>query len=98
MKSKLLVLVLSVIALVGCSEKPKILIAGSGWGEIVLLDKESKKIEWRHQLEKGTECNCVILTPDNNIAYSYRGGARKITPDQNVIWDYSCKRKDRFIR
>ena len=53
MKSKLLVLVLSVIALVGCSEKPKILIAGSGWGEIVLLDKESKKIEWRHQLEKG---------------------------------------------
>lgn len=91
MKNKLVLLVMALISLSACSKQPKILIAGSGWGEIALVDKENKSIDWRHEIGQGAECNCVILTPDNRIAYSYRNGARLIDFNQEVIWDYKLE-------
>lgn len=40
----------------------KLLVAGSGNPNILLLDKQTGKVEWQHALEKGEECNAVALT------------------------------------
>ncbi len=66
----------------------KLLVAGSGNPNIMLLDKQTGKVEWKHTLEKGEECNSVALTGDGNILYSYKQGAKLITWKHQVIWDY----------
>lgn len=48
----------------------KILVAGSGNPFILLVDKQTGKVEWKHSLEKGEECNTVALTKDGNVLYS----------------------------
>ena len=73
---------------VSCGKKPvKLLLCGSGWNKIVIIDKETKQIEWTHELEDGEECNSVEYTPNGNILYSYSGGAKLITKDHKVLWD-----------
>ncbi len=65
----------------------KLLVGGSGWDTIVIVDKESKKIEWKYPLEKDWECNSVATTPDGNILFSYRKGAKLITKDKTDLWN-----------
>ena len=78
---------LMLFALVSCGKKSeKLLLAGSGWNKIVIIDKETKQIEWEHPLEKGWECNSAFETPDGNILFSYKKGAKLITKDHQEIW------------
>lgn len=65
----------------------KLLLAGSGWNRIVILDKATKKIEWEYPLEKGWECNSAVATPDGNILFAYRKGAKLISRDKKEIWN-----------
>ena len=51
----------------GQNKTEKLLLGGSGWNKIVIIDKESKQIEWEHPLQEGWECNSVAATPDGNI-------------------------------
>lgn len=79
---------LFLVSFISCQEKPlKLLMSGSGWDEIVIIDKDTKQIEWKHKLEEGQECNSVDYTPDGNILYSYSQGAKLITKDHKVLWD-----------
>lgn len=71
----------------------KILVAGSGNPQILLLDKQTGKVEWQHALEKGEECNTVALTKKGEILYSYRRGAKLVTWDHRVVWDYQTPDK-----
>ena len=66
----------------------KLLLGGSGWNKIVLLDKKSKQVEWSHRLNPGDECNCVAYTKKGQILYAYRKGAKLITKDGQTVWDY----------
>ncbi len=66
----------------------KILVAGSGNPSIMLVDKQTGKVEWQHALEKGEECNTVALTKEGNILYSYKKGAKVVTWEHQVVWDY----------
>lgn len=43
----------------GKNKAEKLLLGGSGWNKIVIIDKDSKQIEWEHPLQKGWECNSV---------------------------------------
>ena len=85
----LFVSVLSVfLFLVSMKREPvKLLLSGSGWNKIVMIDKQSKNIEWEHKLEKGWECNSVDCTDDGNILFSYKKGAKLITKDHKEIWN-----------
>ncbi|WP_291600622.1 hypothetical protein [Bacteroides sp.] len=77
-----------------CSGKSeKLLLGGSGWNKIAIVDKNTKQIEWEHPLEKGWECNSVVATPDGNILFSYRKGAKLIDHDHNEIWDIPAPEK-----
>lgn len=66
----------------------KILVAGSGNSRILLIDKQTGKVEWQHPLEKGEECNTVALTRQGDILYSYKKGAKVVTWNHRVVWDY----------
>lgn len=86
--------VLFVLLLCGSLSAPaqkKLLLGGSGWNKIVLLDKKNKQVEWSHKLSPGDECNCVAYTKKGQILYAYRKGARLITKDEKTVWDYPVK-------
>lgn len=74
-----------------CQQQPqKLLIGGSGWNKIAIIDKNTKQIEWEHPLEKGWECNSVAATPDGNILFSYARGAKVITRDHQEVWNIAA--------
>ena len=71
----------------------KLLVAGSGNPDILLVDKQTGKVEWKHALEKGEECNTVALTRKGEVLYSYKRGAKLVTWDHQVVWDYQTPDK-----
>lgn len=71
----------------------KILVAGSGNPSIRLVDKQTGKVEWQHALEAGEECNTVALTKKGEVLYSYKKGAKAVTWDHKVIWNYPAPDK-----
>lgn len=74
--------------LTSCSSSPeKLLLGGSGWNKLVIIDKATKQIEWEYPLENGWECNSVDMDKEGNILFAYSKGARLITPDKDVIWN-----------
>lgn len=75
-----------------CKKQPeRLLLAGSGWKKIVIIDKETKAIEWEYPLEKGWECNSVAATSKGNILFSYRRGVRLINYNKEIIWDLKAE-------
>jgi hypothetical protein len=83
--------VLSLLVVTSCQQKAqKLLLAGSGWNKVVIIDKETKKIEWEHPLQDGWECNSAAATPDGNILFAYRKGAKLITRDHKELWNIAA--------
>ncbi len=80
-----ILLFLSVVS--GKKKAEKLLIGGSGWNKIVIIDKKTKQIEWEHPLERGWECNSAVATPDGNILFAYARGAKMITRDHQEVWN-----------
>ena len=74
----------------GQNKSEKLLLGGSGWNKIVIIDKATKKIEWEHPLEKGWECNSVAATPNGNILFSYAKGAKVIDRAHKELWNISA--------
>ncbi len=74
-----------------CQQKAqKLLLAGSGWDKIVIIDKETKQIEWEYPLEKGWECNSAIATPNGTILFAYSKGAKLISQDKSELWNIAA--------
>lgn len=69
------------------NKSEKLLLGGSGWNKIAIIDKNTKQIEWEHPIEKGWECNSAVATPEGNILFSYSKGAKLISRDHQEIWD-----------
>ncbi|MFI3283305.1 MAG: hypothetical protein SNG10_07370 [Rikenellaceae bacterium] len=65
----------------------QLLVGGSGWNKIAIIEKETKEVLWQHPLEKGWECNNAVALKGGNILYSYKKGAQVITADHEVVWD-----------
>lgn len=66
----------------------KIAIGASGSDEVVVIDKSSGAIEARYPIGKGGECNSVYVDSRGNIIYSYKQGARMVSAQGKVVWDY----------
>ncbi|MDR2776405.1 MAG: hypothetical protein LBC19_17040 [Tannerella sp.] len=89
--------ILSAVILIFCCyscKNEKLAVAGSGWQEIAIIEKNSGLIEWRHQLEEGDECNDVEVTPDGNVLFAYSKGAKLINRNHEVIWDYKANENE----
>ena len=78
----------AIILCCSCVKKEKLIIGGSGWQQIAIVDKASGKIEWKHELAPEEECNKVEVTPKGHILYAYKLGAKLIDRKHQVIWDY----------
>jgi hypothetical protein len=87
-----LMLGLVIILSCSCTVSEKLLIGGCGWDKVAIVDKKSNAIEWIHQLQKGDDCNDVEITKAGNVLYAYKGGARLITRNQDVIWDFKVEK------
>ena len=74
----------------GQSKTEKLLLGGSGWNKIVIIDKVTKTIEWEHPLEKGWECNSVAATKDGNILFSYARGAKVVDRNHKELWNIAA--------
>lgn len=63
---KILLIILCLIVMIVCKQnRKKLLLSGSGWDKIVIIDKATQTIEWEYPAEKGRECNSVTVTPEN---------------------------------
>ncbi len=90
MKS-LLLASLALISLGAYAAKPeKLLMGGSGWPKVVIVDKATKSIEWEYPLEKGWECNSVAALEDGNILFSFKKGARVVNRNKQTVWEIEC--------
>lgn len=69
----------------------KLLVGGSGWDKVAIVDKTTGEIEWSHQLDEGIECNDTEMTREGNILIAYKKGAKLITKDQEVLWDFKAE-------
>lgn len=87
-----LMLGLVIILSCSCTVSEKLLIGGCGWDKVAIVDKKSNTLEWTHQLQKGDDCNDVEITKAGNVLYAYKGGARLITRNQEVIWDFKVEK------
>jgi len=86
----ILVVVIMAITILSCTNQtPTMLMAGSGWKQIVKTDKQGN-ILWQHNLEKGQECNEVTELKNGNILYAHGTGAKVITPEHKVVWEYKA--------
>lgn len=82
---------LFLITVVSCGKRTeKLLLAGSGWNKIVIIDKATKQIEWEHPLQEGWECNSAVVTPDGHILFSYAKGAKLINRDHQELWNINA--------
>jgi len=73
-----------------CSKREKLLIGGSGWQQIAIVDKVTGNVEWKHELARREECNKVEMTPKGHILYAYKQGAKLIDRNHQVIWDFKA--------
>jgi len=87
-----LMLGLLVVISCSCTVSEKLLIGGCGWDKVAIVDKKSNTLEWIHQLQKGDDCNDVEITKAGHVLYAYKGGARLITRNQDVIWDFKVEK------
>ena len=82
---------LLLVTATSCEKKTeKLLLGGSGWNKIVIIDKITKQVEWEHPLEKGWECNSAVATPDGNILFAYARGAKLIDRNHQEIWNIAA--------
>ena len=82
-----------------CSSSPaseKLLLAGSGWNKMVIIDKASKQVQWEYPLEAGWECNSAVWTPDGKSLFSYKQGARLMDQDGNILWNIPASEGSEF--
>lgn len=74
----------------GQNKTEKLLLGGSGWNRIVIIDKATQKIEWEYPLERGWECNSVASLPNDQILFSYGRGAKVVDRQSKEIWNIAA--------
>lgn len=90
---RILLAALAFSAIACSTPKPtdKVLVAGSFWDSIAIVNKTTGDMEWAMALpsENGRpECNTISLTKNGDILFSYKKGARLINRQGATIWDY----------
>lgn len=85
---KTLILLGLLIATSLSAQESFLLVGGSGWNRIALIEKESARVLWTHELGGKEENNAVAAAPGGNVLYSYKQGAKLINLAHEVLWDY----------
>ncbi|NQT38022.1 MAG: hypothetical protein HQ581_11060 [Planctomycetes bacterium] len=90
MRTTLLGLIVTLAALsnfAGAEDKPaghRCLVAGAGNPTVAILGTDGK-IEWSYP---SGNCNDAWMLPSGNVLFAYQGGAKEVTPEKKVVWEY----------
>lgn len=93
MKHKLLTVIGSALLMfsaTSCKQQApteKLLLGGSGWNKVVVIDKNTKQVEWEYPIQEGWECNSVVSAPNGNVLLSYKKGAKMVDKAKQDVWD-----------
>ncbi|HYW78338.1 MAG TPA: hypothetical protein VE890_02140 [Thermoguttaceae bacterium] len=63
-------------------------LAGGTGTPIVAIVGTDGKIEWSYTT--GGACNDACLLPDGNVLFTYQTGAKEVTPDKKIVWQYDA--------
>ena len=86
--NKVLFTIISILLSITAFSQEKLLVSGSGWTQVAIIDKQTAEIEWSYTLEKGTECNDTEITSEGNILMAYKKGAKLINKDQKGLFSF----------
>jgi len=90
MKRNILLALFSMFVFCACGKQNnEYLLAGSGFGKIIKVNREGK-ILWEHELGEKQECNSVSSLGDGKILYSFKKGAKAVDADHNILWSYKA--------
>lgn len=92
MKQLVILLGAMFFASINCDAREKLIIAGSYCDTIVIVDKQTKAVEWAMALPftstQGGECNSVQMVGTDKVLFAYKKGARLVTLQGDVVWDF----------
>lgn len=88
---RLTILAVALMCCVQLSAQEKFLVAGSGNKSVSIVSKEGE-VEWSYDIPERSECNSVVYTKDDNVLFSYKYGAKLVSLDGEVIFDYKTEK------
>jgi outer membrane protein assembly factor BamB len=66
----------------------RVLSSPSDQGPLAIVSKDGQ-IEWQYDaLTLGGEANDAWLLANGNVVFAYKAGARELTPQKQVVWNY----------
>lgn len=68
-----------------------LLVGGSGWNKIAIIDKDTKSPYWIFQIPNGGECNSVVYTKSGNIAFTFSKGVAMVNQDAKIMFEILAK-------
>lgn len=68
---------------------PHRFLMGVSGGERVTIVDETGAVEWN--VDVTGETNDVALLPSGNVCFAFQTGAREVTPDEQVVWEYNVE-------
>ncbi len=88
--SLLLLLALALTAALQADEiKHRFLCCDYGGNKVCIVNAEGK-IEWQTEAKHPQDC---WLLPSGNVLFAHVGGAKEVSPDQTVAWEYKAPEK-----
>jgi outer membrane protein assembly factor BamB len=75
------------------SQENYFIMSGCSSNRISIIEKLTQKELWSHPLEKSQECNSAAMDAKGRVVYSYKQGAKLVTLDHKVVWDYQSGEK-----
>jgi hypothetical protein len=89
MKSPALALLVSMFFTGAASAGPRFLSCDYNGGHVTIVAADGS-IEWQVDAKNPQDC---WLLPNGNILFAYIGGAKEITKDKQVVWEYRAPEK-----
>ncbi|MEE8451356.1 MAG: hypothetical protein V3R99_05550 [Thermoguttaceae bacterium] len=65
----------------------RFLTGGTGTPVVAIVAADGK-IEWSYPT--GGKCNDAWLLPSGNVLFTYQAGAREVTRDKKIVWEYDA--------
>ncbi len=88
------ILVLAFMCCMFPTQAQHLLLGGSGWNKIAIIEKSTREVVWSHPLEKGWECNNAVADKKGKtIVFTYKKGIKAITLDHKELWNIKAPAK-----
>lgn len=91
MIKRLTVFVVALLTCVQLSAQDKFLVGGSGNKSVSIVTRDGQ-VEWSYDIPEGSECNSVVYTKDGDVLFSYKYGAKLVSLEGDVIFDYQTEK------